>query len=513
MSYTPPKITTVPHTKEKGIRKRPPVIVIMGHIDHGKSTLLDYIRKSNTVAKETGGITQHMGAYQTLYTDKAGIVHTLTFLDTPGHGAFRTIRERGAKAADLAVLVISGEDGVKPQTLEALTCIRDERIPFVVAINKIDRPNVDVERIKGSLAEHEIYVEGYGGDVPVVAISALTGEGVPELLEMLMLMAEMQNFTGDATKAAEGVVIEAHMDNKKGTTATLVIKDGTLSVGDVVVSGNSFSPVRSIEDYTGTHIKEAPYGSPVRIVGWNKVPVVGMTFGTVGTKKEAEAIIAREPARKKRADNVAGETTPVNTVIVPVVIKADTVGSLDAVTHEIEKIKIEGVFIKILLASLGTITENDARTASSGTNAVIVGFNSKIDASAKALAERQKIPVMNFDIIYRLAEWLAEECEKRRPRVETEEETGRAKILKVFSSEKDRHVIGGRVDSGSLHNGNTIKIMRRDIEIARGKIKSLQQQKLKVEEVGKDKEFGAMIESKVEPAPGDRLEAFTITTK
>ena len=503
----------MPSQKEKGISKRVPVIVVMGHIDHGKSTLLDYIRKRNTVNKEVGGITQHVGAYEANYTDKAGIEHRLTFLDTPGHEAFCTIRERGTKTADIAILVISGEEGVKPQTLEALSCIKTSKIPYLIAINKIDRPNVDIERIKGNLAENEIYVEGYGGDVPSVAVSAVTGKGVPDLLEMLTLMADIQNLTTDASKKAEGFIIEAHVDQKCGTTATLVIKDGTLSTGEFIVSGDSFSPVRRIENYDGKTIKTAGAGTPVIIVGWNKVPVAGAAFDIVDSKKEAESLIA-SVQRTKKSEKAAPQP-PVSEeenkkVVIPLVIKADAVGSLEAIEREVKKIAVEGVQFKILLATVGTINENDVKTASAGAGSAVLGFNVKIDASAKAFAERFKIPVMTFDIIYRLTEWLQEESEKRRPRVEVEEETGRAKILKIFSADKDRFVIGGKVESGSLKNGSVFKLMRRDSEISRGKIRNLQQQKEKVDEVGKDTEFGALIESKLEPVAGDRLETFSV---
>src|SRR3989344_5010232 len=497
----------------KGIETRPPVIVVIGHIDHGKSTLLDYIRKTSIVKKEAGGITQHVGAYEAEYTDKAGVSHRLTFLDTPGHEAFCAIRERGARTADLAILVVSAEDGVKPQTLEALACIKESAIPYIVAINKIDRPGVDIERTKVNLAEHEIYVEGYGGDIPWVPISALTGQGIPDLLEILALMAELQNLTSDPSKKAEGLIIEAHVDQKRGTTATLIVKDGTLSIGEFVVSGDSISPVRAIEDYAGKHIKTAGASSPIRIVGWNKVPIVGAPFIAVSSRKEADVLAERQRfVPQPKAVNVAEEGDD-KKVVIPLIMKADTVGSLDAIIHEVQKIKVEGVILKVLLSSVGTINENDLKTASAGQSPLVVGFNVKVDASARAVAQRLAIPVMNFDIIYRLTEWLLAEVEKRRPRTEVEEETGRAKVLKLFSAEKDRYVIGGKVESGLLKSGAIFKLLRRESEVSRGKIRNLQQQKEKVDEVGKDKEFGAMVECKIEPVPGDRLEVFTVSER
>jgi translation initiation factor IF-2 len=273
----------MPQTKDsKSVSlKRPPVVVVMGHIDHGKSTLLDYIRKTNIVAKEAGGITQHLGAYEVPHNTS-----TITFLDTPGHEAFSSIRERGAEVADIAILVVSAEDGVKPQTVEALKCILEEKIPYIVAINKIDKPGADVDRTKASLAEHEIYVEGFGGDVPVVPISALKGTGVPELLDMIMLVADLQDLKANPALPAEGAIIEAGLDNKKGIYATLLIKNGTLTSGMYVVAEDAIAPVRILEDYLGKAIKTATFSSPVRIVGFNKIPNVGAKFVMIDGKKK-----------------------------------------------------------------------------------------------------------------------------------------------------------------------------------------------------------------------------------
>lgn len=495
--------------------KRPPIVVVMGHIDHGKSTLLDYIRKSNTTAREAGGITQHMGAYKASFKDKSGVEHPFTFLDTPGHEAFSAIRARGAKTADIAILVVSAEDGVKPQTLEALTCIKTSGIPFVVAINKIDRPGADIERTKASLAEHEIYLEGYGGDIPFAPISALNGQGVLELLELLHLVAEISDLRADPSKPAEGFIIEAHVDRKRGNMATLVVRDGTLTMGTFLVCGDCFAPVRAIENCLGEQVETAPPSSPVRILGWNKLPKAGKEFETAPTKKEADARALANAEKPKCTElwKPKTESDASTSVIIPLVIKTDTTGSLDAVLQEVNNISIEGITLKILLSGVGTISENDMRTANAGQSPLVLGFNVKADTSAKAIAERAAIPIETFDIIYRLTEWLRTECEKRRPRVEVVEEVGRAKVLKLFSTDKSRYVIGGRVEAGVIKNGSAVKIVRREEEIATGKIKSLQQLKLKTDEVGKDTEFGAMIESKIEPAPGDRLIAFTTTSK
>lgn len=313
---------------------RSPVVSVMGHIDHGKSTLLDYIRKTNIVAKEAGGITQHIGAYEVVHKNQEGKDKKITFLDTPGHAAFAGIRSRSANVADIAILVVSAEEGVKPQTTEALKYIRSAKLPFIVAITKIDKPEANIEKAKQTLMEQEVYVEGYGGDVPSVPVSSKTGEGIPELLEMILLVAELQGFTADTDKPAEGFVIEAKVDKAKGIIATLIIKNGALEKGMAIVSGESISSVRIMENALGKNIDRAESGSPVRIVGWNTIPVVGTPFSAFKTKKEAEAKLAlakeKHTKPKKLTDKVKdvpeGEVPP---TILPIIIKADALGSVD----------------------------------------------------------------------------------------------------------------------------------------------------------------------------------------
>ena len=305
--------------------KRPPVVVIMGHIDHGKSTLLDYIRKANIVDGEAGGITQHLGAYEVNHKTSEGKEGRITFLDTPGHEAFCSIRERGAQVADVAILVVSAEDGVKPQTLEALKCILLEKIPYVVAINKIDKAGADIEKTKQSLAENEVYVEGYGGDIPVCAISALNGEGIANLLDIVLLVTDMLDLKADTNAKAEGSIIEAKLDSKKGISATLLIKNGTLESGQFVVAGDSLSPVRIFEDYQGKAIKKASFSSPVKVIGFNKIPIVGSRFVTCLNKKEAEETAKNftETHKAKASVNSSYTRRDENdtTVIIPIIIK------------------------------------------------------------------------------------------------------------------------------------------------------------------------------------------------
>ena len=487
--------------------KRPPVVVVMGHIDHGKSTLLDYIRKTNIVAKEAGGITQHLGAYEVQHGDDK-----ITFLDTPGHEAFSSIRERGARVADIAILVVSAEDGVKPQTVEALKCIIAEKIPYIVAANKIDKPGADVERTKANLAEHEIYVEGYGGDVPIVPISALNGKGIPELLDMIMLVADLGDFSADSEALAEGAVIEAGLDNKKGIYATLLIKNGTLTGGSYVVAEDAYAPVRILEDYLGKPIKSATFSSPVRITGFNKIPSVGAIFNVIEDKKEAEL---KANTFKPLAKKVVpfSRTTDDSIISIPLLIKADAIGSLEGIKHELAKIKNDKVVLKVVAESIGNINEGDVKTAQSDANIILLAFNAKPDSKAKSILERSTIRVESFDIIYNLVKFVQDLVASRVPKEYIDEVSGVAKILAVFSKAKDKQIIGGKVQQGSILLGSEVKILRRDVEIGRGKVKELQQQKKKTDEVTEGFEFGTLVESKMEIAIGDKIQGFRTVEK
>jgi translation initiation factor IF-2 len=497
--------------------KRPPVVVIMGHIDHGKSTLLDYIRKANIVDGEAGGITQHLGAYEVNHKTSEGKEGRITFLDTPGHEAFCSIRERGAQVADVAILVVSAEDGVKPQTLEALKCILLEKIPYVVAINKIDKAGADIEKTKQSLAENEVYVEGYGGDIPVCAISALNGEGIANLLDIVLLVTDMLDLKADTNAKAEGSIIEAKLDSKKGISATLLIKNGTLESGQFVVAGDSLSPDRIFEDYQGKAIKKASFSSPVKVIGFNKIPIVGSRFVTCLNKKEAEETAKNftETHKAKASVNSSYTRRDENdtTVIIPIIIKADVVGSLEGIKHELVKIKNEKVKIKIVSESIGNINENDVKTVQGDPNIIIVSFNTRIDSKAQGTIERSNIKIKSFDIIYNLVQFLKDEVTSKIPKEYIDEISGTAKILAIFNKSKDKQILGGKVQIGTLNIGSEVKILRRDMEIGRGRIKELQLQKVKATEVNEGYEFGCMIESKIEIALGDKVQGFVTVEK
>ncbi len=495
------------------ISERPPVVAVLGHVDHGKSSLLDYIRKTNVVAGEAGGITQYISAYEVTHKNDAGTEKKITFLDTPGHAAFSGMRERGVEIADIAILVVSAEDGAKAQTVEAYKTIKQSGIPFIVAINKIDKPAADIERTKQSLAENEVYVEGYGGSVSAMPISAKSGAGIPELLDMILLAAELEGLKGDAGLPGTGFVLESFLDPKRGISTTLVIKDGTVGRGAFILAGSALAPFRIVEDFMGKPLESASFSKPIKVTGWDGLPETGSRFLTYTDKKQAEE--AQKSAKEKIKDIKSESFTQDDgsMAIVPLIIKADVVGTLEAVLKEIQKIKKENTVIKIVSASVGAIGENDVLLASGDKRALVVGFNVKVETKAKDQAERLNIPINTFDIIYKLSEWLETVAEERRPREEVKEIKGMLKILKTFSAVKDKQVIGGRVLSGSIVNGGNVRILRRDFEIGQGKIMELQCQKVKTGEVPEGNECGLQVESKMEIAPGDVLEEFVITKK
>lgn len=490
--------------KEKidNLVSRPPVVVVMGHIDHGKSKLLDYIRKTNIVEKEKGGITQHIGAYE---VETKG--RRITFLDTPGHEAFSKMRVRGAKTADIAVLVIAAEEGVKPQTLGAHRAIEKAGVPFVVALNKVDKPEANPEQVKAQLAENQIFVESYGGKVPSVNISAKTGQGVDELLDMILLMADLENLKADPNENASGVVVESHLEPKRGISATLIIQNGTIKRGQFIVSENALAPVRIFEDFRGGTMEKATFSSPIKIVGFDKLPQVGAEFNTFDSKKEAEEKAASFIPKEIKSETLITEEE--NKTIIPVIIKADVSGSVEAVEKEIRKLESENVILNILRKEVGTISEDDAKLVSGATNPVILGFNVGIDPSAQGIIERSDIKVHTSDIIYRLSEWLKEEIEKREALIFKEEITGIAKILKTFSITRNKQVVGGQVLEGKIILNGSVKIKRNGFAIGEGKITNLQHNKIEVAEVNKGDMFGIIIESKIEIIKGDEIEIAT----
>lgn len=494
---------------------RPPVVVVMGHIDHGKSTLLDYIRKTNVVECEAGGITQCISAYEVLHKDEHGENKKITFLDTPGHEAFSKMRERGAEIADLAILIVSAEDGVKPQTIEAWKTIVEYKIPCIVAINKIDKPGANIEKTKTELAENEIYLENYGGQIPYAEISAKTGAGIDNLLSLILILAEMENLTGNSHIPASGFVIEVNMDSRRGILATLVIKNGTMKNGMTVVVEDSLCSTRIIENFQGKTIKESTFSSPVRIVGFDKMPRIGAKFESFLKKSDAEKFAREWKARAKDKD--AEENKSVNEEsakkIIPIILKVDVSGSVEAIEKEITKIKNETAEFRIVGKGVGPITESDIKGIASGADVLVIGFNVKADKSALEIAEKRNIPLNFFEVIYKMTEWLETQMEEKRPKIETMETTGKAKIIRAFSRTRERQIVGGKVTEGKINLNSTVRIMRRDFEIGRGKIINLEKNKAKTSVVEEGTEFGMMLESKIEIVPGDIIESFLIIQK
>ncbi|MBI2628336.1 MAG: translation initiation factor IF-2 [Candidatus Niyogibacteria bacterium] len=502
----------LPSVNLSGKISRPPVVVVVGHIDHGKTKLLDYIRKSNIAEKESGGITQHIGAYEAVINTKDGRTEKITFLDTPGHEAFSQIRSRGAKAADVAILVVAADEGVKPQTEESIKVLKDANLPFVVAINKIDKEGADSEKVKKELAEREILVESWGGKVPAVEISAKQGTGVKELLETIILLAQLEELKADPRIPAKGVVIESSLEPKRGNAATLLIQDGTLKIGNFVAAGNAISSVRVFEDFLGHSLKEASFSSPVRVVGFDYLPPAGTVFSAFLSKKEAEKFSAKEKISKdflkEKEKKIIKEAPAASLIIVPVILKADTSGSLEALEKEAKKFDSEKLKIKILKSGTGPISEDDFKVALSAPETIILSFRAGLDEKIIELLSRRGVIFKNFEIIYEASDWLKEQLEKKLPLEIERTEIGQAKILKLFKKSGQKQVIGGKIIDGLVKNEARFEIIRNEHKIGEGRIIELQQAKIKTKEAAKGSEFGILADAEISIEPGDILRFF-----
>ncbi|HEY0948152.1 MAG TPA: translation initiation factor IF-2 [Candidatus Paceibacterota bacterium] len=488
---------------------RPPIVAVMGHIDHGKSSLLDYIRKANVTAGEAGGITQHVSAYEAEH-EHEGTIRKITFLDTPGHEAFRALRARGAQAADIAILVIAAEEGVKPQTMEAFEAITEAGTPLVVAFTKIDKPGADVEKAKISALEAGIYLEGLGGSIAYTGVSSKSGEGVPELLDLVLLTADLAELTADPELPAEGFVLESSQDPKRGMSATLIMKDGTLPVGAFAIAGAALAPVRFIEDFAGKRISAALPSQPIRISGWNQLPPAGTPFSSASSKKDAEKLALEGAAASAIPARAAVKPANAEHAVLPIVLKADVTGSILAIKHELAKIAHERVTISIIQEGIGAVSEGDVKTAAAA-NGLIIGFNVGVDNVARDSAERMNVSIDTYTIIYELKERVEGLVKERAPRVTVEEILGEAKVLKAFNTAGTKQVLGARWNSGALSVGDTVKIDRRGLHIGNAKLTNLQVARADVNVIKDEGEFGLQIEGKYEAAPGDTLIAFRMT--
>jgi translation initiation factor IF-2 len=412
---------------------------------------------------------------------------------------------------------VAADDGVKPQTLEALRAIQEARIPFLVAISKIDKANADVERAKSSLLEHGIYLEGLGGDIPYVPISSKTGEGVSALLDLLLLAADLEDLQGDPTLPAEGLVIESHCDPKRGISAVLVIKNGSLKSGQYIVAGSACAPLRIMEDFRGKRISKATFSNPLMVVGFSEIPPVGATFHVVADKKGAAAEVAACIALAARQtdtptasdEGVAGAEL----YTLPVVIKSDVVGSIDAIKHELRKHEDARTQIRVVQEGVGAVTETDVKAATGTTRALIIGFNVPVDTAAHELAERLGVEIARFSIIYELADWVPSTIAVRRPKVRREKELAVAKVLKCFSFGKKQQTIGCRVESGTLSVHDRVVLKRGEVELGRGTVTTLKSGKSDVTHIEQGNDCGALIDMNLDTEPhfNDHLTAFTVT--
>ena len=381
---------------------RPPIVVVLGHVDHGKTSLLDVIRKANIASGESGGITQHIGAYQAIAQGKM-----ITFLDTPGHEAFSAIRSRGTKVADIAILVVAADESVKPQTQEAIRIIKEEKIPVVVAISKIDKAGANVQKVKQDLAGEEILVEDWGGTVPVVEISAKENRGISELLDMVLLVAELEDIKDDRSLPAMGVIIESNLDKRRGYVATALVRKGILSVGDWIVAGSVVGKIKSMEDFNGNHLSSAEPSQPVLITGWPNAPEIGREFTTTVSKDSAQDLMALNIDLTPLFSFLKASHTQMDPLkkYLKLVIKTDVSSSLEAIEMALKQIKSDEVVYTVLSYDIGAVSDSDVRTAIGGGGSVI-GFRVPVETSARKLAEKDHVNLMTFDVIYELIEYI-----------------------------------------------------------------------------------------------------------
>lgn len=488
---------------------RPPIVVVVGHIDHGKTTLLDWYRKSKVAEKESGGITQHIGAYEVEHGGKM-----LTFIDTPGHESFSKIRQRGARVADVAILVVAADDGVKPQTREAIKVLKEAGIPFAVAINKIDKEGANAERVKQDLAKEEVLVESYGGTIPAVETSGRTGKGLDELLETLLLLGEMQELTTDPAAPADGVVIETERDPRRGATATLLVKNGTLKKGDAIVVGRHAEPVRILENFAGRPADALGPSSPARVAGLGAVPAVGDTFRAFPSRRDAEAYAAALPPETAGAGAASRpDGAEQQERVFSIILKSDMYGSQEALADALRRLSSPAVTIRLLSEAVGDINESDIKLALATHLVTIVGFRVRTDAAARELARAQNVKIVSGDIIYDLIDQVKAAITDLIPPEVTRTDLGRVKILKIFKKEAGKQVVGGRVEAGRIITGAHVEIIHMKAVAGTGTVAGLQRGPQPVEEVAQGTECGMAIEARTPIEENDELIVYQTETK
>lgn len=498
--------------KEEELQERPPVVTIMGHVDHGKTTTLDSIRNTKVTAGEAGGITQHIGAYQVEINGKK-----ITFLDTPGHAAFTTMRARGASVTDITVLVVAADDGVMPQTVEAINHAKAANVPIIVAVNKIDKETANPDRVMQELTEHGLIPEDWGGDTIFVPISALKGEGIDNLLEMILLVSEMEELKANPNRKALGTVIEAQLDKGRGPVATLLVQNGTLRVGDPIVVGNTYGRVRAMVNDMGRRVKEAGPSTPVEITGLNEVPQAGDRFVVfedektarqIGEARAQQAIQAqRQESNRINLDNLFEHLKQGEMKELHLIVKADVQGSVEAIVAAFQKLDVEGVKVKIIHTGVGAINESDI-TLAAASNAIVIGFNVRPDANAKRAAESEKVDIRLHRIIYKAIEEI-EQAMKGMLDPEYEEKIiGQAEVRQTFKVSKVGTIAGSYVTEGKVTRNSGVRLIRDGIVIFEGEIDQLKRFKDDVKEVQQGYECGITIKNFNDIKEGDIIEAY-----
>ena len=495
---------------EEDLVSRPPVVVVMGHVDHGKTSLLDYIKNSRVADREVGGITQHIGAYQV----EAEGGSPITFLDTPGHAAFTAIRARGARVTDIAVLVVAADDGIMPQTVEAINHAKAADVPIVIAINKMDLPGADPERVKRQLSENELLVEEWGGDIISVNVSARTGEGIDDLLENLQLVAEISELKANPSKQASGVIIEAKLDRKRGPSATVLVTDGTLTVGDHIVAGTASGRVRAMIDDKGRTITRVSPGTPAEILGFGSLPEAGDQLRVVTNEREARAMIGgreRTPGSRPLQSRALSLEEVVNRVELGdvkelnLVLKADVQGSLEAIRHSLERLVDEDAKVRVLHTAVGAVTESDVLLASAS-GAVIISFSVNSEPSAERLADRMGVEIRRYNIIYQLTDEIELALHGMLEPVFAEVIVGRAEIREVFGGRRGAQIAGCRVTEGRMVRNGAVRVMRGGENITQTTISSLRHFRDEVNEMNAGTECGITLQGFNEFQAGDILE-------
>ncbi len=497
---------------EEDLEERPPVITIMGHVDHGKTSLLDAIRETNVASGEAGGITQVIGAYQVECKGKK-----LTFIDTPGHEAFTEMRARGASVTDVVIIIVAADDGVMPQTKEAIDHAKAAGVPIIVAINKIDKPDANPDRILTELVECGLTPEEWGGDIICSRISAKTKQGIPELLENILLISEMGELKANPARYASGTVIESKLDKQVGSVTTLLIQNGTLRLGEPIVVGTSLGKIRTLRNDNGQDIVEALPSTPVEITGLNEPPLAGDKFMAFETEKQAKQIAEERRLRAREVDtNKAGMTLEdlfgrIKEGIreINVILKADVNGSQEAVKQSLEKIEVEDVRVKVIRSGVGTITESDI-TLAKASNAIIIGFNVRPTAKTTEIAKENGVDVRLYNIIYKAVEDMESAMKGMLEPIYEEKVTGEAEIRQIYKFSKIGNIAGSHVTAGNIKANSLVRVIRDDIVIHTGKLKTIQREKDQVKEVSKGMDCGFTLDNYQDIKEGDILEAYEL---